>query len=160
MPRLSAAFYARVDRDPVLRPLFPGKTFTCAIEEFTAFLVRPGGPGEDTQRRWLAEPARERTCASRSEAERTAWMANMAKALEEVQASEPVRRELLAFFDHSSAYVVNHGNATAEMSAETSRRRDAQQQLDQAVAAIRSGDANRAIELAKMRPSGFAAPAS
>ena len=25
---LSAAFYARVDRDPVLRPLFPGKTFT------------------------------------------------------------------------------------------------------------------------------------
>src|SRR5260370_25539890 len=32
--RLAVAFYARVARDPLLRPLFPGKTFTCAIEEF------------------------------------------------------------------------------------------------------------------------------
>ena len=45
---LSVAFYARVARDPVLRPLFPGKSFTCAIEEFAAFLVQfLGGPGDD-----------------------------------------------------------------------------------------------------------------
>ena len=50
---LSVAFYARVARDPVLRPLFPGKTFTCAIEEFAAFLVQfLGGPAADSQRRW------------------------------------------------------------------------------------------------------------
>ena len=36
---LSEAFYARVKRDPVLRPLFPGKTLHCAIEELSAFLV-------------------------------------------------------------------------------------------------------------------------
>jgi hemoglobin len=50
---LSRAFYSRVARDPLLRPLFPGKTFTCAIEEFSAFLVQLlGGPGDDSQRRW------------------------------------------------------------------------------------------------------------
>jgi hemoglobin len=38
--KLSSAFNARVGRDPVLRPLFPGKTFTCAIEELAAFLVQ------------------------------------------------------------------------------------------------------------------------
>lgn len=38
--KLSTAFYARVARDPLLRPLFPGKIFTCAIEEFAAFLVQ------------------------------------------------------------------------------------------------------------------------
>ena len=51
--KLSAAFYARVQRDPVLRPLFPGKTLRCAIEEFAAFLAQfLGGPPEDAQRRW------------------------------------------------------------------------------------------------------------
>jgi truncated hemoglobin YjbI len=28
--KLSEAFYARVERDPVLRPLFPGKSMRCA----------------------------------------------------------------------------------------------------------------------------------
>lgn len=51
--KLSKAFYLRVEQDPLLRPLFPGKTFTCAIEEFAAFLAQfLGGPGEDSQRRW------------------------------------------------------------------------------------------------------------
>ena len=36
--RLSAEFYARVGKDPVLRPLFPGKSLRCAIDEFAAFL--------------------------------------------------------------------------------------------------------------------------
>lgn len=51
--RLAVAFYARVERDSVLRPLFPGKSFRCAIEEFTAFLAQfLGGPSKDSQFRW------------------------------------------------------------------------------------------------------------
>ena len=50
---LSVAFYARVERDSVLRPLFPGKSFKCAIDEFAAFLAQLlGGPGEDSQKLW------------------------------------------------------------------------------------------------------------
>ena len=45
--KLSAAFYARVAKDPVLRPLFPGKTQKCAIEEFAAFLIQFLGGDED-----------------------------------------------------------------------------------------------------------------
>ena len=49
---LATAFYARVELDPILRPFFPS-TFTCAIEEFSAFLVQfLGGEAEATQRRW------------------------------------------------------------------------------------------------------------
>ncbi len=53
---LAAAFYARVAQDPLLRPLFPATTFTCAIEEFAAFLTQfLGGPPEAAQRRqWLS----------------------------------------------------------------------------------------------------------
>jgi len=36
--RLSAEFYARVGKDAVLRPLFPGKTLRCATEEFLSLI--------------------------------------------------------------------------------------------------------------------------
>ena len=42
--RLVTAFYARVDRDPVIRPLY-GKTLTCAIHALTNFMTTwLGGP--------------------------------------------------------------------------------------------------------------------
>ena len=42
--RLVAAFYARVDSDPVIRPLY-GKTLSCAIHGLTAFMTTwLGGP--------------------------------------------------------------------------------------------------------------------
>src|SRR3984957_4390324 len=51
--KLSAAFYARVGKDPVLRPFFPGKTLRCATEEFAAFLIQfLGGDENQTQHRW------------------------------------------------------------------------------------------------------------
>jgi hemoglobin len=50
---LSAAFYARVAKDPVLRPFFPGKSLRCATEEFAAFLIQfLGGDEKQTQHRW------------------------------------------------------------------------------------------------------------
>src|SRR4029077_2553606 len=50
--QLSAAFYARVARDPVLRPIFP-KSFHCAIPAFAAYLAQfLGGGGEYSGRRW------------------------------------------------------------------------------------------------------------
>jgi len=50
--RLSAEFHARVGKDPFLRPLFPGKSLRCAIEEFAAFLIQfLGGEEEQTQYR-------------------------------------------------------------------------------------------------------------
>ncbi len=45
--RLSAEFYARVATDPVLRPLFPGKSLRCAIDEFAAFLIQFLGGDEE-----------------------------------------------------------------------------------------------------------------
>jgi truncated hemoglobin YjbI len=167
--RLSESFYARVARDPVLRPLFPGKTLHCAIEEFAAFLAQfLGGPPEDTQRRWwlsLRESHRRFAIGPR---ERDAWMKNMIAALDDAQIEEPARSALRRFFERSSAYVVNVGEAPAAAVADErdepasdsvpasdsideglSRCWHAQRLLDEAVAAIRAGDADRAIALAE-----------
>src|SRR5438132_13676343 len=83
--RLAVAFYSRVDRDPLLRPLFPGKTLHCAIEELTAFLAQLfGGPSDDTQRRWWLSLRESHQRFKIRQVERAAWLENMVKALGDV----------------------------------------------------------------------------
>jgi truncated hemoglobin YjbI len=157
--KLSAEFYALVKRDPVLRPLFPGKTLKCAIEEFAAFLSQfLGGPPEDAQRRWWLSLRESHLRFKIGQKERDAWMKNMLQALDEAPIEEPVRSALRNFFERSSAYVVNVGQAPAAaeddggpsggIHREISRRWSAQRTLDEAVAAVRRGAAECAIALA------------
>ncbi len=158
---LSAAFYARVERDPVLRPLFPGKTLRCAIEAFTAFLAQfLGGPPEDAQRRWWLSLRESHLRFKIGQKERDAWMKNMMQALDDVPIEESARSALRDLFERSSAYVVNVDRAPAmaddggapssdRIHQEISQRWRAQRTLDEAVAAIHSGAADGAIALAE-----------
>jgi truncated hemoglobin YjbI len=159
--QLSVSFYARVERDPVLRPLFPGKTLRCAIEEFSAFLAQfLGGPPEDAQRRWWLSLRESHLRFKIGEKERDAWMTNMLQALDDVAIEESARSALRDFFERSSAYVVNigappvvadygGGPSSDCIHQEISRRWSGQRALDEAVTAVRLGAAARAIALAE-----------
>jgi truncated hemoglobin YjbI len=157
--KLSAAFYARVKLDPVLRPFFPGKTLKCAIEAFAAFMAQfLGGPPEDAQRRWWLSLRESHLRFKIGQKERDAWMKNMLQALDETPIEEPARSALRDLFERSSAYVVNvgqtpavadDGGASSGIHREISRRWSAQCTLDEAVAAVRRGAAECAIALAE-----------
>jgi truncated hemoglobin YjbI len=152
--KISEAFYARVNGDPVLRPLFPGKTLRCAIEEFAAFLAQLlGGPAEDAQRRWWLSLRESHLRFKIGPRERDAWMKNMIQALDDVELDESMRTALHALFERSSAYVVNQGRPPSVVATSIDHEMEqcwaAQLALDEAVAAVRSGDADRAIELAE-----------
>ena len=158
---LSETFYARVKRDPVLRPLFPGKSMRCAVEAFAAFLAQfLGGPAEDAQQRWWLSLRESHLRFKIGPGQRQAWMSNMIEALEDVPIDPPVRLALRELFERSSAYIVNNGQAPAEPAApkdprddrfqrEISQRWAEQRALDDLVAAIHNGDAGRALELAQ-----------
>src|SRR3954466_16203239 len=106
--QLSEAFYARVARDALLRPLFPGKTQRCAIEAFTAFLAQfLGGPPEDTQHRWWLSLWESHLRFKIGQEQRGAWMENMLRALDDVPLTDSARSALRHFFHRSSAYLVN-----------------------------------------------------
>jgi hemoglobin len=162
--KLSAAFYAHVARDPLLRPLFPGKTLRCATEEFAAFLVQfLGGPSAVAQRRWWLSLRESHQRFKIGLKERDAWMRSMVETLRAADIEEPVRSALRAFFERSSAYVVNCAPAppVAEDQGQTpdegarrelARRWDVQRTVDEAVSAVRLGDAHRAIALAESSP--------
>jgi ankyrin repeat protein len=133
--------------------LFPS-TFTCAIEAFSAFLVQfLGGEPDDTQRRWwlsLRESHRRFPIGRR---ERNAWLRAMTSTLADgsVIADATIRRELLEFFKHTSAYLVNKGRSTdptSLLSADLSQLWNEQVALDEAVEHLRRPDqAERFIEL-------------
>jgi hemoglobin len=159
--QLSEAFYARVERDPVLRPLFPGKSMRCAVEAFTAFLAQfLGGPAEDAQGRWWLSLRESHLRFKIGSRERQAWMSNMIEALDDVPIDQPVRLALRDLFERSSAYIVNTGQGLRKPAApedppddrihrEIAQRWAEQRALDDLVAALRDGDAGRGLELAQ-----------
>jgi hemoglobin len=141
---LAEAFYARVARDPVLRPLFPAH-FRCAIEEFSAFLVQfLGGPPEHSQRRWWLSLRESHARFPIGPRERDAWIVLMNATLDEFPAAEPARQALKALFDRSSAYLIGRENSASNGLTD---RWNEQLAADQAISAIARGDAASAIEL-------------
>jgi len=150
---LATAFYAHVGQDPILRPLF-ASTLTCAIEEFSAFLVQfLGGDADDTQRRWWLSLRESHNRFSIGPHERNAWLRAMTVTLgdDSLIADGAVRSELLKFFSNSSAHVVNKGRvsvSTPPPTGELALLWDEQVALDEAVALIGAQDnSERSIAL-------------
>jgi hemoglobin len=138
--RLSQVFYARVARDPILRPLFPGKTLRCATKEFAAFLIQfLGGDETQTQHRWWLSLRESHARFHVTPAQREAWLGNMRAALDETVADATARTAIRQFFEHTSAYVVNHKeDAPAPDHPELTERWTQQRALDAAIAALDS----------------------
>ena len=150
---LSTAFYARVSEDPVLSPLFPGKTYNCAIEELAAFLVQLlGGPSKDAERRWWLSLRESHLRFRIGPSERKAWLKVMAGTLRDVEMSQPMRSALMELFEDASAHVLNTGPPVAlephqpgapDVQLELRRRWEQQRALDEAVAEVGLGAFDR-----------------
>jgi truncated hemoglobin YjbI len=154
--RLSSEFYKRVGKDPVLRPLFPGKSLRCATEEFGAFLIQfLGGDEEQTQHRWWLSLRESHARFQISAVERTAWLKHMRETLEVVPLDEQARKALSEFFLHSSAYVIGK-EASGPAHEELAVRWSEQRVLDNIISAIAAGHDREAIALS---PSFLARPA-
>jgi truncated hemoglobin YjbI len=111
--RLVAAFYTRVDSDPVIRPLY-GKTLSCAIHGLTNFMTTwLGGPpvydlrGARLRRRHLPFAIDARA--------RDAWLANMRAAVREVGIPAAVAGLLLAHLEFGARALVNTGQTTEQV---------------------------------------------
>jgi truncated hemoglobin YjbI len=156
---LSVAFYSRVEQDPRLRPIFPS-SFHCAIEAFAAFLAQTlGGPCNYSPRRWWLSLREAHLRFKIGPGQRDAWLRCMRKALKDVHVEEPMRTALDRYFEQSSAFLVNQGKPPSPATApggsteepvleDLLRRWNVQRTLELVVAAVRQGDADRALALA------------
>ena len=132
--KLSVAFYARVARDPVLSPIFP-KSFHCAIPAFAAYLSQfLGGGAEYSGRRWYLSLREAHARFKIGAREREAWLALMREALEEVQAPESARVQLLEFFEQSSNWIM--GEPDSALHGELAHSWQAQRTLEEALTGL------------------------
>ena len=156
--RLSAEFYRRVAKEPVLRPLFPGKSLKCAIEEFAAFLIQfLDGDPEQTQRRWWLSLRESHSRFRIGPAEREAWLKCMREALAASPFDESTRGSLQGFFEHSSAYVIR-AEGPGLSNTELAERWNRQVALDGVIAAIsarRNQEAMAGARQFRSRPAVF-----
>jgi hemoglobin len=151
--RLSASFYGRVGRDPILRPLFPGKTLRCATEEFAAFLIQfLGGDENQAQHRWWLSLRESHARFQITPAQREAWLRNMRATLDETIDDSTTRTALRQFFEHTSAYVVDHKeDAPTPDHPELTERWNQQLALDHAIGDLDS----EGIARFRSRPAVF-----
>jgi truncated hemoglobin YjbI len=156
--KLSAAFYARVAKEPILRPFFPGKTLRCATEEFAAFLIQfLGGDEAQTQHRWWLSLRESHARFKITPEARGAWLRHMEAALDAAPMDDASRDALRHFFSHGSAYLIGADTAAPEHE-ELAARWSEQRVLDRVIAAIVQGQDDETLALAprfRSRPSVF-----
>ena len=146
--RLSAVLYARVGKDPVLRPFFPGKSLRCATEEFAAFLIQfLGGDESQTQFRWWLSLRESHARFQIGPKARRAWLKHMEATLEATPLDEGTRNALRDFFSHSSAYVIGR-DAGEPDHKELAGRWSEQRVLDRVIAKIVAGRDDETLALA------------
>ena len=103
-------FYARVEDDPVLRPLYPGDDLTDARRHLALFLGQYwGGPGTYSELRGHPRLRARHLPFTVGQAERDAWMHHMAAAVEAADADDDIKAELLAYFEDAATFMINQG---------------------------------------------------
>jgi hemoglobin len=104
-------FYARVATDPLLRPLYPDD-LTASIQHMAQFLQQYwGGPGTYSEQRGHPRLRQRHMPFVITDAERDAWFAHMAAALDRVVTERGTPRELearlLEHFATTADFLVN-----------------------------------------------------
>jgi hemoglobin len=106
--RLVRRFYARVARDPVLRPVYPEEDLSGATERLTLFLVQYwGGPTTYSEQRGHPRLRMRHQPFVIGQAERDAWLGHMNAAVDSLELAPQVRQALLDYFATASTAMIN-----------------------------------------------------
>jgi hemoglobin len=106
--RLVDNFYARVERDPLLRPLFPADLEPGKQRQFLFITQYFGGPPRYNELRGHPRLRMRHAPFSIGQAERDAWAGHMLAAIDEAGFTEPARTTLRDYFERAATFMINH----------------------------------------------------
>ena len=105
--RIARAFYARIDRDAFLRPMFPADLEE-PIRNQAEFLIQYFGGPQDYSARKGHPRLRMRHMNFPIDVDaRNAWMACMIGALEDAAIPEPARSQMRDSFERTATFLMN-----------------------------------------------------
>lgn len=110
--RLVDAFYAGVENDPVLRPMYPPEELDGARERLTLFLGQYwGGPDTYSQRRGHPMLRRRHIPFPIDQAARDRWVTHMSAAIDQLAPPDDVATALRDYFAMAADAMVNRADA-------------------------------------------------
>jgi len=107
MRRLVDAFYAGVEADPVLRPLYPAE-LDAPKEHLALFLAQYwGGPQVYSQQRGHPRLRMRHMPFVIGQRERDAWVTHMLAAVDAIGIENPARQEMRNYFRDAATFLIN-----------------------------------------------------
>ncbi len=107
--RLVNAFYARVEQDPVLRPLFPADLEPGKEHQFLFLSQYFGGPPVYAEKRGHPRLRMRHFPFKIGFREQEAWLGNMLAAIDEIEIPDPYRTEMRDYFERAAVHMINQG---------------------------------------------------
>jgi hemoglobin len=105
--QLAEEFYARVDRDPLLRSMFP-TDLSGPKEHLALFLIQYfGGPPTYSAQRGHPRLRMRHVPFAIGRAEKEAWLGHMLAAIDALSIAEPMRTEMRTYFARSAEFMIN-----------------------------------------------------
>jgi hemoglobin len=105
--RMVDIFYERVERDPLLRPLFPDDLAPGKEHQFLFITQYFGGPPRYNTLRGHPRLRMRHTPFRIGQAERDAWAGHMLAAIDEAGFEEPARTALREYFERAATFMIN-----------------------------------------------------
>jgi hemoglobin len=105
--RMVDIFYAKVEADPVLRPMFPDDLEPGKRWQFLFLTQFFGGPTRYALERGHPRLRMRHNPFPIDQEARDHWLQHMLAAIDEVGISEPARSEMRDYFERGSAFMIN-----------------------------------------------------
>jgi hemoglobin len=113
--RLTAAFYAGVAGDPLLRPLYPSDDLEPARRRLALFLMQYfGGPTTYSDERGHPRLRMRHVAFPIDQARRDAWMRHMTAAMDSLELAPDVRATMQRYFEDAATFMVNRTEGDSE----------------------------------------------
>lgn len=105
--KLVDIFYARVEQDAVLRPMFPEELEAGKHWQFLFLTQFFGGPARYQEQRGHPRLRMRHFPFPINQAARDHWLEHMLAAIDEVGIPEPARTEMRDYFERGSTFMIN-----------------------------------------------------
>lgn len=105
--KLVDAFYARIEADPILRPMFPDDLEPGKEYQYLFLTQYWGGPARYNEMRGHPRLRMRHAPFPITEDARDAWVGHMKAAIDEAGIAEPDRSQLFEYFDRAATFLIN-----------------------------------------------------
>lgn len=116
--RMVDGFYDRIERDPLLRPMFPADLAPGREHQFLFITQYFGGPPRYQELRGHPRLRMRHNPFPIGQQARDAWVAHMLAALDEAGFPEEVRPAMREYFERAATFMINHDDRERDLRVE------------------------------------------